>query len=186
MTNEALTVRLRQLPTCDTRLALVISSALASINGASVVWAIVSFFDTFNRLNAAGFCTLGMTLPYRSMRIGLYLAVNAFALIRRTAKGLHTAIASLVLVLLEYFFWYLESREFLAVTESVSFPNDIPHAFNLYGATDWNALVLLVTSVIFVWEAKTYIRARASSWDGSPTRPRFWRVGSNQVTRNPG
>lgn len=162
MFNRKLTSTLQALSPTDYYIALFVAGLLAGTNVALAVWDTFHVIRTMNEMAEAGLCTLGMTLPFRSIRIGLGLVLVAVGLRSRNAKGLYLSILSLAWVGAEYGFWYVGSQRILLNADIERFPDELPHVFNLYGGTTWNAIVFLASAVLLFWESKTLLRALAS------------------------
>jgi hypothetical protein len=154
MPGETLTAKLRSLPTLDIRIGLVVATLLAGLNALWTGWASADTIYLIQKQSEAGLCTFGMTLPYRSIRIALALVIAAVTLSFLKAKGILASLLSLSWVCAEYWLWQVESQQILINAGILRFPVETPHAFNLYGATDWNVIVFLVSGVLLIWEMK--------------------------------
>jgi hypothetical protein len=92
--------------------------------------------------------------------IELCLLVNVAGLWARKATGMLASMVSLLVACAGYAGWYLYSRQVLLTLSSQPFyqlhPEGIPpHPVGLAGATWLNLLVLVITGVLLIWEAKT-------------------------------
>jgi hypothetical protein len=91
------------------------------------------------------------------IRIALALMISAIALWSRKFIGLCLSILSLIWLGVEYVAWYMWSLRSLKNAGLEHFPDGVPHALNLGGATGWNAAVLVVAVALFAWEVKMLI-----------------------------
>jgi hypothetical protein len=92
--------------------------------------------------------------------IELCLLINVAGLWVRKTAGLLVSMAALVGVCVSYANWYAYSRHAQAIFSLQPFyqlhPEAIPpHPLGLLGATWVNLIVLVISSVLLVWEAKT-------------------------------
>jgi hypothetical protein len=93
------------------------------------------------------------------LRISVALLVLAISLWFRNAFAFCLSIFGALWVALEYLLWHLRSQRILVSAGIEHWPTGTPHALGLYGATGWNALVLLLTLVLLLWQAKTLFGA---------------------------
>lgn len=108
------------------------------------------------------------TIPYIFLMIEVCLAVNVVGLWFRKEASLVMSLLALAGVWAGYFLWYVYSRQVLNLLSSKSFYQLHPGAVSTYrldliGATWLNIIILLMASVLFIWEAKT-IRSVKSAY----------------------
>lgn len=159
MDSKTLAARLRALPPSDIRVAVSVAALLALAQAAWAVWEVRETVEFIREAVANGACTYGVTFPFRSLRTALALGFAAAGLWKRTARGFYISAASLAWVCGEFAFWKLSSRSILSSLEMDEFPDYVPHAWGLYGASGWNVLALLTAVVLLAWEAKTLASA---------------------------
>ena len=85
-------------------------------------------------------------------RIGLILLISVAGLLSRRVVGLFLSTLALAWVVLEYYEWYAWSMRLKSNAGIEHFPLLIPHAANLYGATPWNVMVLVLVIAVLLWE----------------------------------
>lgn len=98
------------------------------------------------------------------LRIAIGLVVVAIGLCTKRALGFFVAILSLVLIQIQYLYWYLWSIRWLHEVGLKSFSElpsetDIRHALGLYGATQWDILVFGLAGALLLWQVKLLIVA---------------------------
>lgn len=162
MAGDTLTAKLQSLPASDIRTAFILAALLAALNAVRVIWESVDVMHRMRELSEAGLCTLGMTLPYRDIRVGFFLVIAVIGLRRRKSYGFYLSLLSLSAVIAEYWCWYLKSQQMLIDADIPHFPSEIPHAFNLYRARDWHVFVLLISGVLLIWEVRVLSSALLS------------------------
>jgi hypothetical protein len=147
-----LTDRLRALSTLDIYFGRLMAASAVIIqvwdHGARL-FRIQQFFAS------GGEALIDQTYMLMHLRIAVALLVAAISLWFRNAFAFCLSIFCAVWVLVEYWFWHLRSQRILLNAEIQHWPAGTPHAFGLGGATGWNAAVLLLTLLLFVWQMKT-------------------------------
>ena len=157
MFNRKLTATLQALSSTDFYIALFVAGSLAVTNVALAAWETLRVTRILDEMAKADVCTFGVTLPLRSMRIAAALALVTVGLACRKARGFYVSLAALAWIGAEYGLWYLESQRLLSNVNRHSFPDYIPHVFNMYRLTSWYAMVLLVSPVLLFWESKVLL-----------------------------
>lgn len=89
--------------------------------------------------------------------IELALLVAAVGLLLRSVKGLVISIIALSWIGIEYILWFIKTQSIIKGAGLKQIPSLIPHAGNLYGATRWNLVVLIIVAFLFAWEVLTLI-----------------------------
>ena len=107
--------------------------------------------------------------------IELCLLLCVAGLWTRKVAGLLISLLSLLGTGSGYVFWYLDSRQFLEKLSSHPFyhlpAEAIPsHPFGLIGATWISVIVLTLSSVLLIWEAKT-LRSLSKALNKGHTKP---------------
>lgn len=97
------------------------------------------------------------------LRITIALIVIVFSLFSRRVAGFLISILALSYIAAEYIWWYFDSLRWLKEIGVGDFsklpaPHEIQHAGNLYGATWWNLMVLVVAIILLTWEMKVLLR----------------------------
>lgn len=65
----------------------------------------------------------------------------------------------LVWALVEYVRWYFLTQQMIKAAGSEGRPSVAPLAFGMGGATGYDAVVLLLTTVLLFWHIKTFLAA---------------------------
>lgn len=102
------------------------------------------------------------TVPPLFLIIELCLFVCVAGLWMRKTWGLLISMAALLSTVTGYVIWYLASRQFLQTVSSLPFqqlPAEAipPHPLGLLGATWMSVVVLTLSGVLLIWEAKTLL-----------------------------
>jgi hypothetical protein len=141
-------------------IAIGIASLTAALN---ILWLIFYLFDFYRLL---GFTqtpgttiSINHTFHSRLIRIALALVIAAIALWYRRFIGLFLSAISLMWLGIEYISWYSVSLKSLRNAGLEHFPAGSPHAFNLSGATGWNAAILVIALALLAWEIKILFNA---------------------------
>lgn len=100
------------------------------------------------------------TIPWVFIVIEIGLLINVIGLWLRRAGGIWLSIAALSSVGVVYVVWYVYSRQILKLLLAQPFYRlhaeaVPPHTFGLISATWMNIVVIVMSGVLFVWEAKT-------------------------------
>ena len=157
-------MRIQSSQSSDINIGITISATLACLNAIWVVCKSADIIYRIHKLSEAGICTLGMTLPFRNIRIGLFLVIATIALWSRKSKGLYLSLFSLGWIFTEYWLWRIASQRILINADIPHFPAEIAHAYNLYGATNWDVIVLLISGVLLIWELKILLGSEISRY----------------------
>ena len=131
--------------------ALVIAGLAAVVH---IVWFAVSFVAFRRRIDAATMVIVDWdpSVFMMHIRIGLALSFSVIGLWSRRVIGLFLSTLALAWVGLEYIAWFLWSVRIKASADIDALPSSVSHAFNLYGATPWNVVVLVLVIAVLVWE----------------------------------
>lgn len=133
-----------------------------------LVWLGTGFLAFRHRLDAATMVIVDWdpSILMMDVRIGLALFLSVAGLWSRRLIGLFLSALALAWVGLEYFTWFLWSMRIKSNAGIESFPSSVVHASNLYGATPWNVVVLVLAVVVLLWEIGRLIKIAKSR----PTR----------------
>jgi hypothetical protein len=144
--------RLRTISVVDIYFARLVAASAAIIqlwdHGARLYW-LQQFFAQ------GGEALIDQTYMLMHLRIAVALLAAAISLWFRKTFAFCLSIFCAVWVLLEYWLWHLRSQRMLLYAEVPRWPEGTPHAFELAGATAWNAAVLLLTLLLVLWQMKT-------------------------------
>jgi hypothetical protein len=163
--SKQITEGLRALPSRDINLAISIAILTAILNVLWVGWNQHNEVATYQRALASGAeIQRSLFFPMILIRISVALVISAASLWFRNAIGLCVSALSLLWVGIEYIGWYNWSWHIKEGAGIKEFPSITPHIANLYGATGWNMVVLLIAVALFVWEVKTFASIVASPY----------------------
>lgn len=125
-----------------------------------LIWLVTGFLAFRHRLDAATMVIVDWdsSILMMHIRIGLALLLSVVGLWSRRVIGLFLSVLALVWVGLEYIAWFLLSTRIKSNAGIESLPSSVPHASNLYGATPWNVVVLVLVIAVLVWEIGRLIR----------------------------
>lgn len=103
------------------------------------------------------------------------LLVSVAGLLIRNVAGLLISLLALVVTNIGYVIWYLASRPILEMLSAPPFYQLYaeavpPHPLGLLGATTMNVLVLALSGVLLIWEAKT-LRSMLQTFNKAHTKP---------------
>jgi len=140
-----------------------------------IVWFVTGFIGLRHRLDTATMVIVDWdpSVLMMHIRIGLALLISVVGLSSRRVVGLLLSALALVWVCVEYLTWYFWSIRLKSNAGLESFPASVTHASNLYGATPWNAVVLVLVIVALSWEIGRLIKLRK--------QPRIQPLNSDEV-----
>lgn len=123
-------------------------------------WFISSFIAHRHRVDAATMVIIDWdpSMAMMHIRIGLALIISVGGLWSRRTIGLFLSALGLAWAIGEYIGWYTWSSKVRVNTDVEHFPGAIADALSLYGATLWNAVVLVLIISVLLWEAKWIVR----------------------------
>lgn len=129
-----------------------------------IVWFVASFIVFRRRIDAASMVIIDWdpSVFMMHIRIGMALVLGFAALLSRRVIGLYLSALALVWIGLEYAAWFLWSIRIRSNAEVERFPSVIANAVNLYGATPWNLLVLVLVVAVLVWQIGRLLRIAKS------------------------
>lgn len=147
----------------------LVAAGLAAV--VHIAWFVTSFVAFRRRIDAATMVIIDWDPSVFMMhtRIGLALFLSVAGLWSRRVIGLFLSLLALVWAGLEYIAWFLWSIRIKSNADIETFPSSVAHASNLYGATPWNVVVLVLVLAVLVWEIGQLIRiakARRIQWLG--------------------
>ena len=130
----------------------MVAAGLATV--VHLVWLVASFLRFRHQLDAATMVIVDWdsSIVMMHTRIGLGLLIGIAGLWSRRVVCLLLSILALAWVSLEYIAWYLWSIRLKSNAGIERFPTSVTHASDLYGATPWNAVVLVLAIVVLMWE----------------------------------
>jgi hypothetical protein len=171
--NNRLTRRLHEVPPKEFNLAISVAVLIAALNA---LWVAYRVGYSYGEVGCGYPCTSehqDYSLLLMQCRIAVALTLIATGLCFRRVIGFIGAVLATAYVGKEYLWWYFDSWQRLKEIGVRDFsqlpaPHEIQHAGNLYGATWWNVLVLVVTAALFVWEMKTLTRLLISYREADP------------------
>lgn len=102
-------------------------------------------------------------LPRLLLFMWLCLLVSTVALWTRRLGGLLISMIGLAAVLAGYLFWYINTSQFSKLMPVDSLYHEYPRTLGMLGASWWNVVVLVLASLLFIWEAKTFVGKRRIS-----------------------
>lgn len=136
----------------------MVAAGLATV--VHLVWFLTSFAALDRRIAAAKMVIIDWdpSILMMQIRIGLVLLVSVAALWSRRVVGLFLSALAFAWAIAEYIAWRAWSIRIKANAGIEVLPGRVANALNLYGATPWNALVLVLVIIVFLWEIGWLIR----------------------------
>jgi hypothetical protein len=134
------------------RIAIVVVAVTATLN---LAW----FVNKYSQLHG----DLNQSIVRRDWMIAAALIIAALSLASKRGFGLMLSLIAFLWVLFEYLRWYFWTKKLLGNLDLTRFPPGVPHAAHLWGATGWNVLVLIIVSVLVIWEIVILVRILKSS-----------------------
>ena len=130
----------------------VIAAGVAGL--VQAIWVATGYYQFQTRLSNAEVVRVEWDPSFYLMhlRISIALVVILVSLLMRRLIGLCLSVVAVVWLGLEYMWWFVRSARMKANAGLEAFPQSVPHAFSLYGATPWNAVVLVLVVAVFTWE----------------------------------
>ena len=130
--------------------------ALLLVGVASVVhigWFVASFVAFRRRIDVATTVIVDWdpSVFVMHIRIGVALLLSVAGLVSRRMIGLFVATLALVWVGLEYVAWFFWSMRIKSNAEIQTFPSLAGNVSNLYGASYWNVVVLVLVIAVLLW-----------------------------------
>ena len=140
----------------------LVAAALAAI--VHLAWFAVWFIGFRERLSAAKIVIVDWdpSVSMMHVRIAVALIISVAGLFSRRAVGMFLSALALGWVGLEYAAWFSWTVRIKSNAGIETLPSSIPHASNLYGASPWNIVVLVLTIAVFLWETGGLIKVAMS------------------------
>lgn len=141
----------------SSRIPGVVSALTAGLN---LLW-IASYWGHILQLTRSSIAQGGTGVLVDQSMIRMHLTIEgalviaALGLWSRKVTGIVIAEMALLWASIEYVGWFIWTRRTIEAAGLSGIPDSIPHAMNLYGSTGWNIAVLVIVTVLFVWELKT-------------------------------
>lgn len=129
----------------------VIAAGVAGL--VQTVWVAIDYSQFYSRLNTAIVrVEWDPSFYMMHIRISVALVIVLIGLSSRRLIGLCLSAAAVVWLGLEYIAWFVWSAKLKENAGIEAFPQAVPQAFSLYGATPWNAVVLVLIMAVLLWE----------------------------------
>lgn len=146
----------------------IVLAGLATI--VHLVWMTISFLSFRQRLDAATMVIADWdsSILMMHIRIALALLLSMVSLWSRRVIGLFLSVLALAWIGGEYIGWYIWSVRIKSNADIENFPLSVRQALNLYGASAWNIVVLVLVIMVLVWTTVCLIRIAKSQQQTPP------------------
>ncbi len=134
------------------RIAIVVVAVTATLN---LAWFVTKYLQIRGDLN--------QSMVRRDWMVGAALIIAALSLAAKRGFGLMLSLIALLWVLFEYIRWYFWTKRLIETLGMPGIPPWVPQAAHLWGGTTWNVLVLIIVSILVVWEMGILVRLLKSS-----------------------
>ena len=134
------------------KIAIVIVAVAATLD---LAW----FVNKYSQLHG----DLNQSIVRRDFMIAAALILAALSLASKRGFGLMLSLIALLWVLFEFIRWYFWTKKLLENLELTRIPPGVPQAAHLFGADTWNVLVLIIVTILVIWEIVILVRIIGSS-----------------------